>query len=133
MYVLLEFWQKIMAIPIMNPLSWFMIQNTKTIKRNLRNVQKRRVFAQWVTFVQLLMFHWLLHFFENLQSKMGYVPFTKQSKLSRVWSHQLSEILGCLRTIQKLRTTHTHACMHIHTHTQKQSLQKLLLHTVPRL
>ena len=25
MYVLLEFWQKIMAIPIMNPLSWFMI------------------------------------------------------------------------------------------------------------
>ena len=24
MYVLLEFWQKIMAIPIMNPLSWFM-------------------------------------------------------------------------------------------------------------
>jgi len=24
-YVLLEFWQKIMAIPIMNPLSWFMI------------------------------------------------------------------------------------------------------------
>ena len=26
MYVLLEFWQKIMAIPIMNPLSWFMIK-----------------------------------------------------------------------------------------------------------
>ena len=26
MYVLLKFWQKIMAIPIMNPLSWFMIQ-----------------------------------------------------------------------------------------------------------
>ena len=25
MYVLLEFWQKIMAIPIMNPLLWFMI------------------------------------------------------------------------------------------------------------
>ena len=25
MYVLLEFWQKIMAIPIMNPLSWFVI------------------------------------------------------------------------------------------------------------
>ena len=25
MYVLLEFWQKIMAILIMNPLSWFMI------------------------------------------------------------------------------------------------------------
>ena len=25
MYVLLEFWQKIMAIPIMNPLSCFMI------------------------------------------------------------------------------------------------------------
>ena len=25
MYVLLELWQKIMAIPIMNPLSWFMI------------------------------------------------------------------------------------------------------------
>jgi len=24
-YVLLEFWQKIKAIPIMNPLSWFMI------------------------------------------------------------------------------------------------------------
>ena len=25
MYVLLEFWQKTIAIPIMNPLSWFMI------------------------------------------------------------------------------------------------------------
>ena len=25
MYVLLEFWQKIMAIPIMNPPSWFMV------------------------------------------------------------------------------------------------------------
>ena len=25
MYVLLEFWQKIIAIPIMNPLSWFMM------------------------------------------------------------------------------------------------------------
>ena len=25
MYVLLELWQKIMAIPIMNPLLWFMI------------------------------------------------------------------------------------------------------------
>ena len=25
MNVLLEFWQKIMVIPIMNPLSWFMI------------------------------------------------------------------------------------------------------------
>ena len=29
MYVLLGFWQKIMAIPIMNPLSWFMIKSNK--------------------------------------------------------------------------------------------------------
>ena len=27
MYVLLEFWQKTIAIPIMNPLSWFMKLN----------------------------------------------------------------------------------------------------------
>ena len=27
MYVLLEFWQKIIAIPIMNPLSWFVIES----------------------------------------------------------------------------------------------------------
>ena len=30
MYVLLEFWQKIMAIPIMSPLSWFMISNVES-------------------------------------------------------------------------------------------------------
>ena len=30
MYVLLEFWQKIMAIPIMNPLSWFTINYLNT-------------------------------------------------------------------------------------------------------
>ena len=28
MYVLLEFWQKTIAIPIMNPLSWFMIMKS---------------------------------------------------------------------------------------------------------
>ena len=29
--------------------SLFTIQNTEAIKRNLRDVRKRRVFAQWVT------------------------------------------------------------------------------------
>ena len=44
MYVLLEFWQKIMAIPIMNPLSWFMIEmvvnKIATIIRELDNLSK---------------------------------------------------------------------------------------------
>ena len=31
MYVLLEFWQKIMVIPIMNPLSWFMIVTSHSL------------------------------------------------------------------------------------------------------
>jgi len=34
-YVLLEFWQKIMVIPIMNPLSWFMIYVTISVKTHI--------------------------------------------------------------------------------------------------
>ena len=37
MYVLLEFWQKIMAIPIMNPLSWFMIIVTVQLSLRVRS------------------------------------------------------------------------------------------------
>ena len=55
MYVLLEFWQKIMAIPIMNPLSWFMI--VVDFKGNViaSNIHFKNVYKVFTSYDLILM------------------------------------------------------------------------------
>ena len=58
MYVLLEFWQKIMAIPIMNPLSWFMIGE---VLRTLRKMSPMYIGEILHTYIICSLMDWKLH------------------------------------------------------------------------
>jgi len=73
-YVLLEFWQKIMAIPIMNPLSWFMIRLLPFYPKALLSPK-----SYWVRVI------WVI-----LYSKRECLIKVRHERVEGQWSHFLA-------------------------------------------